>query len=146
MQDVHTMRQGSMQHARPCTAVPVLPGSHHAPPSHCASCMKRPVVSLPQRRTGSFPQVSCRIGWPNFRILGPHSDAMRSWVSRPPSVASESLSQQICMESLHIVRRDSSTHMSEHPEKVSADQRNSMSTDCKDLQCSQGCYSTKCIA
>ena len=35
--------------------------------------------------------------------------------------------------------------MSEHPEKVSADQRDSMSTDCKDLQCSQGYSSTNCI-
>ena len=42
VQDVHTVRQGGMQHARPCPAVPILPGSHHTPASTpCCSLVQR---------------------------------------------------------------------------------------------------------
>ena len=34
LQDVHTVRQGGVQHARSRPAVPILPGSHHAPASY----------------------------------------------------------------------------------------------------------------
>ena len=48
------MRKGGLQHARPCAAVPILPGSHHVPAPHCACSLVAPLLQVMYKEPGEM--------------------------------------------------------------------------------------------